>query len=264
MLSRAVLVLAGLDPSGGAGLLADAEAIREAGAKPLCVSTALTVQTTNRARGFEPVARDYFAQATQALLEEEEIAAIKIGMIGSPQIAAAIAALLEDPRCAGLPVVLDPVIASTSGAPLFRGSVQDASDAVCSLWTRAVVTPNAPEAALLLDRRDPPRTGSELAEAARTLCGRGAKHVVIKGGHGSGDESIDLLIERDSLCANQFSEHRFAASRLLARDSKARLVKRGTGCRFASALAANLALGNSLPASVLAAKSQVLRYLRSE
>jgi hydroxymethylpyrimidine/phosphomethylpyrimidine kinase len=262
--SRAVLVLAGLDPSGGAGLLADAEAIRETGAKPLCVPTALTVQTTNRARGFEPVARDYFVQATQALLEEEEIAAIKIGMIGSPEIAAAIAELLADPRCASLPVVLDPVIASTSGAPLFRGSIDDAHAAIRSLWTRAIVTPNALEAALLLALRDPPRDEAELGRAARTLLDQGAHAVVIKGGHALGDESIDLLIKRDALCANQLSEHRFAAPRLLARDSKARIVKRGTGCRFASALAANLALGNSLPASVLAAKSQVLRYLRSE
>jgi hydroxymethylpyrimidine/phosphomethylpyrimidine kinase len=262
-MSRGVLVFAGLDPSGGAGLLADAEAIREAGAKPLCVPTALTVQTMKRARSFEPVAPDYFLAAARALLEEEEIGAIKIGMIGSPEIAAAIAALLEDSRCASLPVVLDPVLASSSGASLFRGSVDDAQAAIRSLWTRAIVTPNALEAALLLAQRDPPRDEEGLGRAARALLDQGARAVVIKGGHALGDESIDLLIERDALHANQFVEHRFAAPRLLARDALTLLVKRGTGCRFASALAAKVALGSSLPAAVLAAKTQVLRYLRS-
>jgi hydroxymethylpyrimidine/phosphomethylpyrimidine kinase len=263
-MSRGVLVLAGLDPSGGAGLLADAEAIREVGATPLCVPTALTVQTTKRARSFEPVKPDYVLQTTRALLDEEEIGAIKIGMIGSPGIAAAIAALLEDPRCASLPVVLDPVIASSSGAPLFLGSLDDARAAIRSLWTRAIVTPNALEASLLLDLRDPPRDEKGLGRAARALLDQGAHAVVIKGGHALGDESIDLLIERDALRANQLVEHRFAAPRLLGRDPLTQVVKRGTGCRFASALAAKLSLGSSLPAAVLAAKSQVLRYLRSE
>src|SRR5207253_3061001 len=99
------LILAGLDPSGGAGLLADAEAVRGAGARPLCLATALTVQSTRRARRFEPVSTALLEEQAAALLEEEDIRAIKLGMLGTAQVAQAagrIAAL------ARVPVVIDP------------------------------------------------------------------------------------------------------------------------------------------------------------
>src|SRR5471032_31113 len=83
-----VLILAGLDPSGGAGLLADAEAVRACGARPLCVATALTVQTTRRARRFEPVPAALVREQSLALLEEEDVRAIKLGMLATPELAA--------------------------------------------------------------------------------------------------------------------------------------------------------------------------------
>ena len=88
----AVLVLAGLDPSGGAGLLADAEAVRAMGARPLCVATALTVQTTRAARRYECVPPSLIEECARALLEEEDVRAIKIGMVGNAANAAAIPA----------------------------------------------------------------------------------------------------------------------------------------------------------------------------
>ena len=108
----AVLVLAGLDPSGGAGLLADAEAIRAMGARPLCVATALTVQTTRAARSFKAVDAALIGESMRALLEEEEVRAVKIGMVGDASNARAIRALLPQ----GVPVVVDPVLAASSGA----------------------------------------------------------------------------------------------------------------------------------------------------
>ena len=96
MSAPAVLVLAGLDPSGGAGLLADAETVRALGAYPLCVATALTVQTMRAARRFQPVDPSLIADAMRALLEEEDVRAIKVGMVGDAANARAIRALLPE------------------------------------------------------------------------------------------------------------------------------------------------------------------------
>jgi hydroxymethylpyrimidine/phosphomethylpyrimidine kinase len=162
---KAVLVLAGLDPSGGAGLLADAEAIKAAGARSLCVATALTVQTTLNARRFETVAVQLIKDSVEALLEEEDVGAIKIGMIGSEEVGDALEALL--PR--DLPRVVDPVLRASSGASLLRG----APAVYLRLATHGLLTPNLPE-----------------AEALGTL----TQKVLLKGGHRDGETVFDTLI----------------------------------------------------------------------
>ena len=267
-----VLVLAGFDPSGGAGLLADAEAVREAGAIPLCVPTALTVQTQTRARGFTPAPPGYLLEAARALLEEQEVRAIKIGMLASPAIARAIAALLEESPASRLPVLLDPVLVSSSGASLFHGTSDEAFAAVAALWARALLTPNALEAQALLGLDAAPRSLQAIEDAGRALVQRGAGAVLIKGGHAEGEESIDLLLERaapDPLHANQFvwdANHlhlrtsRLVGPRLRAESGRP-LEARGTGCRLASALAARLALGDSALEAARQAKASVARYL---
>ncbi|HWE25747.1 MAG TPA: bifunctional hydroxymethylpyrimidine kinase/phosphomethylpyrimidine kinase, partial [Myxococcales bacterium] len=174
-----MLVLAGLDPSGGAGLLADAEAVRAAGARPLCVATALTAQTTRRMHGFQPLAPALALQTAQALLEEEPVGAIKIGMLGTSAMARAVAELLQR---AGLPVVVDPVLAASSGAALFQGGPGAAREAYSALWPSALITPNAAEARVLLDLEEEPRDVSALERAARELVRRGAKAALVKGG----------------------------------------------------------------------------------
>jgi len=136
-----VLILAGLDPSGGAGLLADAEAVRAAGARPLCVATALTAQTTRHMHGFQPLAPALAVQTAEALIEEEPVRAIKVGMVGTSAMARAIAGLLGH---AALPAVVDPVLAASSGAALFQGGPAAAREAYGALWPHAVITPNAP------------------------------------------------------------------------------------------------------------------------
>jgi hydroxymethylpyrimidine/phosphomethylpyrimidine kinase len=238
-----VLVLAGLDPSGGAGLLADADAVRESGARPLCVATALTAQTTKRMHGFQPLSPSLALQTAQALLAEEPVRAIKVGMIGTPQMALAIGDLLAQAR---LPAVVDPVLAASSGGPLFQGGPEMARKAWSALWPYAVLTPNVIEARLLLDLPEDPRDPPALERAARAFVKRGAKAALVKGGHATGAQAVDVLCEGER--AVHFSSPRLDAT------------GRGTGCRLASALAAGLALGRDLEASTRAAKDLVLRH----
>ena len=236
MSAPCVLVFAGLDPSGAAGLLADAEAVRAAGARPLGVLTALTVQTTRAAITFEPIDPARLTEMAEALLEEENVRAIKIGMVGDARSAAAIAKLLQ--RRKGLPAVVDPVLRSSSGLSLFKGSLPAAREAYLMLAQGALLTPNISEAELLLDG----------PADARALLARGAGAVLLKGGHLPGDP-VDVLVTRDG-------EERFSAPRIA---SKAR----GTGCRLASAIAAGLAQGTPLRDSVVTAREVVRRHLES-
>jgi hydroxymethylpyrimidine/phosphomethylpyrimidine kinase len=240
-----VLVLAGLDPSGGAGLLADAEAVRAQGARPLCVATALTAQTDLRVLSFQPVAPSFALASARALLAAEDVRAIKVGMLGTPQMARAVADLLSE---AGLPAVVDPVVAASSGDPLFRGSPEEARSAYAALWPGAVVTPNAPEARLLLGREDPISSPAEQEEAGRAFVARGARAALVKGGHAQGAEAVDVLVSAAG--ALHLTGPRLAGS------------ARGTGCRLASALAAGLARGLSLEDAARAAKEFVAAYLR--
>lgn len=230
-----VLVLAGLDPSGGAGLLADAEALRAFGLRPLCVATALTVQTTRHALQFQPVAPLLVQDSARALLEEEPIRAIKIGMVGAEQVARAILDLLQDFRA--LPLVVDPVLFASSGAPLFKGPGGVA--AYLELMRGAIVTPNLAEAEALSGTR-------EQEAAARALVSQGARAALVKGGHLDGD-AIDLLYDGERV-------ERLAGARIA-------VGRRGTGCRFASALAAGLASGRPLLEAAQGAKAFVRGYL---
>ncbi len=225
----AVLVLAGLDPSGGAGLLADAEAVRALGGRPLCVATVLTVQTTRAARSFKVVDAALIAESMRALLEEEDVRAIKIGMVGDASNARAIRALLPQ----GVPTVVDPVLAASSGTPLFSGSPRE----LLELARGAVLTPNLAEAEALL----------EGPADARTLLARGPAAVLLKGGHLPGPPT-DIL----ALPGNTES---FSAGRI-------RVKARGTGCRLASAIATGLARGTPLREAVIDARRYVREYLQ--
>ena len=227
----AVLVLAGLDPSGGAGLLADAEAIRALGARPLCVATALTVQTTRAARSFKAVDAALIADSVRALLEEEDVRAVKIGMVGDASNARAIRALLPQK----MPVVVDPVLAASSGNPLFSGSPRELLD----LARGALLTPNIAEAEALL----------EGPADARMLLDRGPAAVLLKGGHLPGPPT-DVL----ALPGNTES---FAAGRIP-------VTARGTGCRLASAIAAGLARGKPMREAVIDARRYVREYLQAQ
>jgi hydroxymethylpyrimidine/phosphomethylpyrimidine kinase len=165
-----VLAIAGLDPSGGAGILADAEAIRAAGARPLCVAAALTVQTTARATRFEAVDARLVRDSVQALLGEENIRAIKLGMLGSEAVARMLLEIL--PRA--IPRVVDPVLRASSGALLFEGDPQ----LFVQLAEGQLLTPNVFEMQIL--------GPSQLPEA-----------ILYKGGDRDGDEVVDVLETRE-------------------------------------------------------------------
>jgi hydroxymethylpyrimidine/phosphomethylpyrimidine kinase len=239
-----VLVLAGLDPSGGSGILADAEAIRSLGARPVCVATALTVQTTRAVRRWEPVQPALVQESAHALLLEENPRAIKIGMIGDARIAEAIAKLLGPRR--DLPIIVDPVLEASSGTLLFKGTLQQARDAYLSLSAHAMITPNLLETTALLNLAKQPQDAAAVEHAARALVAKGARAALVKGGHLAGDP-VDVLAMGGA------AEH-FAGSRIHAH-------ARGTGCRLSSAIAVGLAHGQSIREAVVAARRFVREYL---
>jgi len=240
-----VLILAGLDPSGGAGLFADAEAVRAQGARPLCVATALTAQSTRQALRFQATAPLLVQDSARLLLDDEEVRAVKIGMVGAPQVARAIADLLQG---RGLPTVVDPVLFSSSGAALLKGGPEP----YLLLMQGAVITPNAPEAEALCGF--PVRDRAAQERAGRDLVARGAKAALIKGGHLLPEpgpqgpaECADVLVDSDGVLV--LSAPRLAQSR------------RGTGCRLASAIAGQLALGKGLREATREARHYLLGYL---
>ncbi|ABC79855.1 bifunctional hydroxymethylpyrimidine kinase/phosphomethylpyrimidine kinase [Anaeromyxobacter dehalogenans] len=238
-----VLVVAGLDPSGGAGLTADLEALAAVGARGWAVATALTAQGPRGARGVSPTAEAFLRAQIDALLEgRERPRAVKTGMLGTAGLARALAARLGEPPLARVPVVVDPVLVASSGAPLLDAGGAAPGEALAALLARArLVTPNLPELAAL--------TGVEVADdaaavrAARMLP---ARAVLVKGGHRAG-APVDLLVEGRRV--TRFTGRRRAGT------------ARGTGCRLASAIAGLLAGGASLEEAVRGGKRVVGRYL---
>jgi len=238
-----VLLVAGLDPSGGAGLAADLEALAAVGASGYPVAAALTAQGPRGAMAFEPVRPALLLAQIDALLAgargAERPRAVKTGMLGSGRNAAALADRLGRSDLARLPLVVDPVLAASSGLSLFRA--RDPANALRPLLERAaLVTPNLPELAALSGMAV---EGDDAAiAAARAL---GCRAVLVKGGHRRG-APVDLLVRGRAVA-------RFAGRRLPG--------ARGTGCRLASAIAGLLARGASLEEAVRGAKSVVERYL---
>jgi hydroxymethylpyrimidine/phosphomethylpyrimidine kinase len=241
--SARVLVAAGLDPSGGAGLLADLEALRAVGASGWAVATALTAQGPKGARGFEPVGEPMLLAQLDALLAgRERPRALKTGMVGSARLARALAARFSRRDLARVPLVVDPVLAASSGAPLFDHAGLGPGLALEPLLSRArLVTPNLPELAALTDL-DVDTDEAAIAAARALPC----RAVLVKGGHRAG-APVDLLVEGRRV--TRFAGRRRAGS------------ARGTGCRLASAIAGLLASGAPLDEAVRGAKRVVERYL---
>jgi hydroxymethylpyrimidine/phosphomethylpyrimidine kinase len=235
MKKACVLVFAGLDPSGGAGIQADIQAISDAGAHPLPIITALTVQDNQRVHAVHPVATSILVDQVNALIAHgTTIDAIKIGIVGSLVNAEAIADAITTLRKSNptLPVVLDPVLASGHGDVLTKG---DAVQALAPLRTLAtMIVPNLPEARALCDGED------QLALQAQRLL-QDSLHVMIKGGHGEGDEIINTWFHE-----NRKREWRWPR---LSGDYH------GSGCTLASAIAARLAQDISMEVALDAAQN---------
>ncbi len=234
------LSIAGLDPSGGAGIAADLKTFSALGVYGAAVVTALTAQNTKGVFGIHDVPPDFIAAQIDAVFSDLAVGAVKIGMLGGPAAIEVVAAALD--RYHPRDVVLDPVMIASSGQPLLRG---EALGRLRDLIARvSVLTPNLSEAAALLGT-DPARDEAEMRAQAQKLLAFGTRAVLIKGGHGSGAESVDILVDARGEAL------RLAAPRIATQNTH------GTGCTLSSAIAAGLAKGLPLPAAAREAKTYV-------
>lgn len=222
-----VLCLSGHDPSGGAGIQADIEAIAAQGAHALGVITALTVQNSQNVQRVVPIAVDLFAEQLEVLLDDCHIDAIKIGVIGDARQVSVIARTIDRLQ---VPVILDPVLRAGGGGTL--AGDQTAAALMHALLPRAsIITPNAAEARLLVP--DAP----DLDAAARALLAQGCQSALVTGGD-EPTEIVENSWHRIDLPVNRYHWPRVA------------LGFHGAGCTLASTLAARVALGDALPDAV--------------
>ncbi len=239
MAAPIAVTIAGSDSGGGAGIQADLKTFSALGVYGASVITALTAQNTTGVFAIHEVPADFIAAQIDAVFSDLDVGAVKIGMLGNVAAIDAVAAGLASHRARN--IVLDPVMAATSGEKLLHA---DALGAMRKLISRArVVTPNLPEAAALLDAPQA-RNEDEMRAQAQKLLALGAGAVLIKGGHGSGPEAVDLLVEASGAT-------RFAAPRVATKNTH------GTGCTLASAIAAGLAKGLPLGEAVREAKGYI-------
>lgn len=242
--SPRVVSIAGSDPSGGAGIQADLRTISALGAVGLSALSALTVQNSHGVKEVHPVCAELLAAQIEALFSDAAVDAVKIGMLGAAAQVETVAAALD--RYRPVFVVIDPVLASTGGVPLLSDAGMRAL--IDRLLPRVtVITPNVPELARLTGM--PVESEEERIRAGRMLIARGAAAVLIKGGHLIGNPT-DLLIVGDG------APRRFDADRFDTPHTH------GTGCLFASALAALLARGHSIEQAVGEAKRVLTAALR--
>jgi hydroxymethylpyrimidine/phosphomethylpyrimidine kinase len=237
-----VLTIAGFDPSSGAGITADIKTIAAHGCYGVACITALTVQSTQGVGRVEALPARLVSETLQELSRDVEIAAVKIGMLGSAEVVAAVADFLDSGKLAN--VVLDPILRSSSGARLLDPKGEKLlRERLLVLST--VITPNLEEAASISGL--PVTNLDEMKAAALRLHELGAPNVVVTGGHL--EKATDLLsfTHPNGGIENQV----FKADRQRSRSTH------GTGCAFASALACHLAHDRGLPEAVLLAKAYV-------
>jgi hydroxymethylpyrimidine/phosphomethylpyrimidine kinase len=237
------LTIAGSDSGGGAGIQADLKTFAALGVFGSSAITAITAQNTLGVRLVHTLPPDVVVAQIAAVREDFDVAAVKIGMLASAEIVDAVAAALElAPRF----VVLDPVMAASSGDAL---SGEGFIRAIAGLIPKLdLLTPNLAEAAALTGTPQA-RNEAEMARQGRTLLDKGARAVLMKGGHLDGD-AVDLLVTAQGL-------HRFAAPRINSSNLH------GTGCVLSSAIAANNALGHDLVTAVAEAKAFTRRAIEN-
>lgn len=240
----AVLICAGLDPSGGAGLIADVRVISELGCRPVGVVTATTVQNTTGVIGIEAVAGEHVREQLEFLLSDVEVRAAKIGMIGGSHVARAIAQALA---LTGAPVVWDPVMQPSRGNVAFVDHLL--GEAIAALVPHVtVLTPNAHELAVLAGAASAALADLDSATAAgQAIAARLGIAVLVKGGHLGSDESVDVLCRPAPASIEILRGPRVPGGEHV----------HGTGCALSSAIAGHLARGADLVEACRAAKSFV-------
>lgn len=232
-----VLTIAGSDPSGGAGIQADLKTFSALGAYGTSVITALTAQSTQGVTGVHAVPADFIAAQLDTLLDDVHIDAVKIGMVASLDVAEVIRDALARRRPRW--VVLDPVMVAKSGDTLVdEAGIHAVRDVLVPLAD--LITPNLPEAAVLLGNARPDDTDAMEAMIPGLLA-LGAPHVLLKGGHLRGERCPDLLASHTG--SSWLEAERIATANL-----------HGTGCALSSAITAHLAQGQTLVSAVQHAK----------
>lgn len=240
---HAVLIVGGLDPSGGAGILLDARVVQLCGLHAVTAATAIAVQNTNRFANRHDLPDSVFRTELAVLAEEFLLGSVKTGMLPTLEIVEALAEFLAArPR---LPLVIDPVLRSTSGGDLADPSAVEAMRRLLIPRAR-VLTPNLEEARALTGRVIKDR--SDLPEVADLLLHLGSEWVLVKGGHLTRDTAWDYLASKDG-------------GMWLEEEGRLHGNTRGTGCALASALAAGLARGLPVPEAAQAAKGLVTAAL---
>jgi hydroxymethylpyrimidine/phosphomethylpyrimidine kinase len=243
------LSIAGVDPSGGAGVLADVKAMSALGAYGCAVIAALTAQNTQGVSSVAPVPPAFVGQQIDALFADLRIDAVKIGMLGQQPVIQIVAEKLA--RWQAPHVVLDPVMVAKSGDLLLdRDAVGMLREALLPQAT--VLTPNLPEAGVLLEER-PVETVKEMRRVAERLRNKlahsGQRWVMLKGGHLPGDETIDLLHDGDRMI--ELPGHRIDTRNT-----------HGTGCTLSAALAALIPQTGDVPEAARRAKAYLTEAIR--
>jgi len=235
------LTIAGSDSGGGAGIQADLKAFSALGTYGASVITAVTAQNTCAVTAVHEIPSDVVAAQIKAVLDDLEVNAIKVGMLFSPAIIHETAKALSGKD---IPIVLDPVMIAKSGDSLLQEVA--VSSMINEIFPLAdLLTPNLPEAAVLLGRKQA-TTEQEMESQGQALMQLGPKAVLVKGGHATGGECIDILVQ-----ANQPSI-KLKSKRLDTQNTH------GTGCTLSASIAAGLAKGMPLTDAVVAAHE----YLR--
>ena len=239
------LSIAGSDSGGGAGIQADLKTFAALGVHGTSAITAITAQNTVTVTAIQELPVELIRAQIDAVVGDLAPAAAKTGMLSSPEIIDCVAGAVRDHGLRQL--VVDPVMVAKGGARLLRPDAVEALQAQI-LPLAAVLTPNLPEAEVLLGRSL--RTLAEQRQAARDLQAMGPRAVVVKGGHGDGDQAVDVLFDDDELVE-------LTAGRLHTPNTH------GSGCTFSAAIAAHLALGHSTRQAVEMAKVFITAAIRS-
>ena len=236
-----ILIVAGSDSGGGAGIQADIKAVTALGGYAMTAITALTAQNTEGVFGVHEVPTDFLRQQMELVIGDLGVDCVKTGMLHSAPVIETVCDLLES-RVPGVPLVVDPVMVAKGGHPLLEPAALGVLRARL-LGRATVLTPNLPEAELLTGMEI--RDEDDMRRAADALLSLGPRAVLLKGGHLEGRDVVDLLASEDGIEA-------FRGPRIQTRHTH------GTGCTLASAIACGLAQGLDLPKTIRRARNYVL------
>jgi len=232
-----VISIAGSDGSSGAGIQADLKTFSALGVYGLTVITAITVQNTTKVKNVHPVSLNLLKEQLDILFSDFDIKFAKIGMLATSDIAKLTIDYLKEKRC---PFILDPVLKSSTGTLLFDGNFEEL------IKGSFLITPNLDEASYLTGLEI--NSLSDMEKAAKIISAKGAKYVLIKGGHLKNEKAIDMLYDGRSY-------EYFISDKIKTKNTH------GTGCTLSSAITAYLAKGENIVISIRKAKEFLIKSM---